>query len=80
MPPKGESVKQCQERVINFIEQLEKKHRNKNILIISHGAPLLLLEGTLKGFTDNDFLKGRAKPLKLEIGEFRKISVLNNKE
>ena len=78
-PPKGESVKQCQERVTRFIKQLERKHRNKNILIISHGLPLLLLEGTLKGFTDNDFLNGKAKSFKLKTGEFRKISVPNNK-
>ena len=77
IPSKGESVKQCQERVAIFIKQLERKYRNKNILIVSHGAPLLLLEGTLKGFTDNDFLKGKTKPLKLEVGQFRRISVNN---
>lgn len=58
-PPKGESWNQVQERMIDFIEDLEKKYKDKNILIISHGGPLWLLEGYFKHWNRKKLLEER---------------------
>ena len=37
--PKGESWNDCKLRMLKFINNVEKKYQNKNILIVSHGDP-----------------------------------------
>jgi len=60
-PPKGESWNDVKKRMLDFLKKLEKKYKGSNILIISHGDPLWLLAGELRGFSQKDFLeKGRA--------------------
>lgn len=43
-PEKGETLKDVQKRMFNFLSEIDKKYQNKNILIISHGDPLRVLE------------------------------------
>ena len=64
--PKGENYIDVSKRVFSFLKDAEKKYKVKNILIISHQAPLLLLEGRFKKLpivtVMNDFVKkGRIK-------------------
>jgi len=73
--PKGENLTDLKNRITEFIYEIEKKHSNKNILIISHEYPIWLLfagaEGAdakkaiaMRGKKD-DFLKtGEIKNLK----------------
>jgi len=56
-PPKGENWRDVKKRVKNFIKDIEKKHRNKTILIVSHGDPLWLLCGILKGLNEKEILE-----------------------
>lgn len=72
-PPKGENWNDVKKRMLNFIKELEKKYRNKNILIISHGDPLWLLKGGLEGFTQKNFLGKENKNKYPKVGTFRKI-------
>ncbi|KPJ55868.1 isoleucyl-tRNA synthase [Parcubacteria bacterium DG_74_2] len=83
-PLNGETWVDCRKRMIDFIAQIEKKYKNKNILIVSHGDPLWLLEGAMEGFENEEMLglldrkKGHIKP-----GELRQIEYRNfpyNKE
>jgi broad specificity phosphatase PhoE len=47
--PKGESYVDVRERVFEFFKEINKKYKGKNILIVSHQAPLLLLLGEING-------------------------------
>ncbi len=48
---KGESLLDVKNRVMNFLYELEEKYKNKNILIISHGAPLWMLFAGASGYS-----------------------------
>jgi broad specificity phosphatase PhoE len=43
-PPQGENWQQLVKRMLGFLAWLEGQHENKNILLISHGDPLWLLQ------------------------------------
>lgn len=42
-------------RVGEFLFEIERKYENKNILIVSHGGPLWVLEKVASGIKSNDF-------------------------
>lgn len=42
-PEGGESNHQVQQRMVEFIQEINKKHSGKKILVVSHGDPLYLL-------------------------------------
>lgn len=42
-PPRGESYNALRKRISRSIEKILKKERNKNILIVSHGGPLVAI-------------------------------------
>ncbi|GAI02405.1 unnamed protein product, partial [marine sediment metagenome] len=46
---------------VDFVKDIEKKNKNKTILIISHGDPLWLLNGVLKGLNEKGLLEKRRK-------------------
>jgi len=75
-PEKGENLTEVRSRMVDFVLGLEKKYKNKNILIVSHGDPLWLLECAGKGLSDEKSIefKGRRYP---KNGDFRKIDFLN---
>ncbi len=56
-PPKGESWRDVKKRIIDFIKDIEKKYKNKTIIIISHGDPIWLLNGFLKGLSEKKLLE-----------------------
>ncbi len=58
-PPKGESWRDVKKRLKNFIKDIEKKHRNRTILIVTHADPVWLLAGYFKGLTEEELLKKR---------------------
>jgi len=74
-PEKGESQKDCKERMESFLKEIEKKYKNKNILIVSHGDPIMLIKGIIKGLkTDQEFLKFLSEEKMPEVGELRMIN------
>ncbi|MBI5153429.1 MAG: class I tRNA ligase family protein [Parcubacteria group bacterium] len=77
--PGGESLNEVARRMMSFIEEINKKHIGKRILLISHGDPLWMLENTCKGHTPEETLVSEY-PV---IGEYKKIKLYNypyNKE
>ncbi len=71
-PKKGESWLECIKRTEEVIKELEEKYENKNILIVSHGDPLWLLE---KGIAKKDPVEKLLKEKKTpQPGELRKIT------
>jgi len=72
-PNGGESYEEVLERILSFFKEINKKYKNKNILIISHQAPLFLLEGYLKGFSLPEIITS-PKEKQLCLGQVRKIN------
>jgi isoleucyl-tRNA synthetase len=72
-PKGGENWFDVKKRMLNFIEDLEREYQGKNILIVSHGDPLWILEGILEGKENEDILKERVKKGVIKIGELRKV-------
>jgi len=69
-PPGGNSWKDIKKKVVDFIKEIDKKHEDKTILIVSHGDPLCFLAGYIKGLTEKQLLEKRNfKRLQLEIGQ-----------
>ncbi len=76
-PPKGETWTDCKERVFNFMKEIDKKHKNKTVLIVSHGDPLWLLEGMMKGLSTGELLEEKNKQAYVKPGEWRSIDFRN---
>lgn len=69
--PGGESWNECRARMIRLLDEVENEFENKIILIVSHGDPLWLLEGYIKGLSDEELLIARENMIK--PGETREI-------
>jgi isoleucyl-tRNA synthetase len=74
-PEKGENLSDVRKRMMDFVLELEKKHKNKNILIVGHGDPLWVLEGAAQGLDEKEILDLEKKYI--QKGEIREIKVLN---
>jgi len=71
-PPGGESRRDIRKRMLDFIKEIDKKYKDKRILIVSHREPLLELQCGLMGLTDSEIYDDSVE-LRLDTGEFRKI-------
>ena len=55
---KAESIKPFFNRIYNFLDDMEEKKKNKNILIVTHGAASIAIEVYYKGIPeDNNLVK-----------------------
>lgn len=72
-PPQGESLKDVGDRMLRFLKDLERNYQGKKILIISHGDPLLLLEGKVKRKSEKEILKEKLEKKNIKVGELRKL-------
>lgn len=73
-PEKGENWSGCQKRMINFLKEIDKKYKNKKILIVSHGDPLWLLEGAIKDWSREKLIKIKIERKNyIKVGELRKL-------
>lgn len=70
-PKKAESWNDVKKRLLNFLKEIEKKYKKKKILIVSHGDPLWLFEGIVKGWSNKEQLEN--KDTYIKVGELRKI-------
>jgi len=57
--PGGESWNDLRQRTGEFLYEMETVHKNKNILIVSHGDPLLMLHAAADGITKEQILEKR---------------------
>jgi len=72
--PGGENWEDVIKRLKAVIKDIEKEHEDKNILIISHGDPLWLLAGIIKGFKkEEDFLNIRDTNFYPSVGQLMEI-------
>jgi isoleucyl-tRNA synthetase len=71
-PPEGENLNQLKKRMTNSLLTIDKKHLNKNILIISHGDPLWILEGAIQGLNNEEIIN---KISHIKIGQLRPLEL-----
>ncbi|MBP9816737.1 MAG: class I tRNA ligase family protein [Candidatus Pacebacteria bacterium] len=68
-PEGGESLNDLRKRAGDFLYSLEEKYKNKKILIVSHGEPLWVLYGIVRGATAKEIVdtpypeRGKMVPL-----------------
>lgn len=55
-PAGGENLNDIKKRMFSALLDINSKYQNKNILIVSHGDPLWVLEGAMKGLTNEEIL------------------------
>lgn len=55
--PNGETYTGVQKRIFAFLKEINKKYKGRNILIVSHQAPILLLLGKVSGHVLSDSIK-----------------------
>lgn len=75
-PKDGENLSQVKKRVMDFLISKDRKYKNKNILIVSHGDPLWVLRGAGSGLSDKKTVSQK-KSLFLQPGELKKLNFLN---
>lgn len=73
-PLRGESWNDVKKRMVDFIKEIDKKYSKKNILIISHGDPLWLLDSWARGLDNKEALKDRRDGCPIKIGDLRKLN------
>lgn len=56
-PPRGETYTEIMERMMNFLKDIDKKYKGKNILIVSHEGPLFLMQGKVMGLSMKEIIK-----------------------
>jgi broad specificity phosphatase PhoE len=71
--PKGESYKDMGKRMFSFLSETDKKYKNKNILIVSHGRPITLLEKIIHNQDIKKFVKIILEKKEIKTGELRKL-------
>ena len=71
-PQGGENYRDVRKRAVDFIKEIDKKYKNKKILITSHGCTLFSMQAGLKNLTEEEEISQR-KNLILKTGELRKI-------
>src|SRR3989338_2873508 len=75
-PPGGENYNDIKKRMIDFVLEVNAKHQNKTILIISHGDPLWVLTGAIQGFK-NEKIVEIEREVTLATGEYAKLDFNN---
>ncbi len=72
----GESWRDVQKRMFSIISEIDQKYEGKKVLLIGHGDPLWILEGKLRGMSDEEAIAWRSNRY-ISYGEFREIDFKN---
>ena len=61
-PPQGENYTTVKKRITDFIYDIEKHYKDKNILIVTHDSPAWLLSAAVPGMNEKEALLMRGDP------------------
>lgn len=70
----GETYAQILNRMLAVIKDIEKKYKDRNVMLISHEGPLFLLQGKVMGLSFKETIKEFPLDKRIHKGE---IKVLN---
>jgi broad specificity phosphatase PhoE len=68
-PEGGEKYIDIEKRMVGFLKSIDKKFKNKIILIVSHELHMMLLEAAVHGVSKEDFYNHRIKINTAEVVE-----------
>jgi len=71
--PGAENRRDIKKRLMDFIKDINKKYKNKNILIVSHEDILIILQGAVKGFSEKEMIRDKWEKLRINTGEYRRL-------
>jgi len=71
-PKGGETRREVKKRMVEFLKEVDKKHKDKVILIISHADPIWLLVSYAKDLTEKKTLEHK-KDYHPKVGTFMEI-------
>lgn len=71
--PGAENRRDIKKRLMDFIKDINKKYKNKNILIVSHEDILIILQGVVKRFSEKEMIRDKWEKLRIKTGEYRKL-------
>jgi broad specificity phosphatase PhoE len=69
-----ENYKDVLKRARTFIKRINKKYKNKKILIVSHGAVVFSIEATLRNFNEKQE-EIHKEELKFKPGELKQLAI-----
>lgn len=72
-PKGGENYNDVRNRMHDFLKDKDKKYKGKNILIISHQLPLVLIESITRDIPNSQVFKEFIKEKRIKTGELRKL-------
>lgn len=72
-PPKGENYIDIEKRMLSFLRDMEEKYQDKNILVVGHKRPLILLEKMVFGWSQKKFIENIVKDKEIKNGELCEI-------
>lgn len=72
--PKGETYREISDRMFNFLEDTDKKFKDKNILIVSHEGPLFLLQGKIMGLSLEETIEKFPLEKRIHKAEIRELN------
>jgi broad specificity phosphatase PhoE len=73
-PPRGESYEEILKRMMAAVKDIEKKYKDRNVMLISHEGPLFLLQGKFEGLSIEQTIKKYTLEKRIHKGEIRKIN------
>jgi len=71
-PPEGENRRDIRKRLTNLITEIDKQYNHKNILIVGHEDPLIILQAIIKGVPEKELIQNWGK-FRINPGEYREI-------
>ena len=73
-PPRGETYDHVLGRMTHFLKDIDKKYKDRNILIISHEGPLGLLQGNTMGLSIKQTINHFPVEKRIHKGEIRELN------
>ncbi|MEX0689887.1 MAG: class I tRNA ligase family protein, partial [Candidatus Paceibacterota bacterium] len=77
-PPNGENFRDVAKRVGKFLQELDKKNKDKKILVISHENPLWMMEGVATGWGEEKITENKnSNKEPFSLAKFKKVKIKN---
>lgn len=70
----GESYKKILERMLEVVKDIEKKYKDRNVLLVSHEGPSFLLQGKLMGLSIKQTIKKFPAEKRIHKAEIRQLN------
>jgi broad specificity phosphatase PhoE len=71
--PGGESYKDVEDRLKDFLKETENNYKRKNIVVVSHSRPLTMLERIVHKYSFEKFVKIIMDKKEIKMGELKKL-------